>query len=121
MAHASPQTPRIGFFGGSFDPIHRGHLAVARAARDARGLDRVLLMVAARSPLKGESGAPAADRLAMARIACEGEERLEACDIELRRGGASYTVDTMRELRAEHPGAKLFLVLGSDSLLLFPR
>jgi nicotinate-nucleotide adenylyltransferase len=118
---AAASLQRIGLFGGSFDPIHEGHLAVARGARDRLGLDRLILMVAAQSPLKKGSAAGAEDRLAMARLAVAGELGLEVSDLEVRRAGPSYTIDTLRGVAAANPRARLFLVLGSDSLATFPR
>ncbi len=114
---------RIGILGGSFDPVHRGHLGVARAVADALGLERVLLMPAAQAPLR-EAGvrASGAQRAAMLRLAVdelavsEGERRLEVDETELRRGGVSYTVDTLRALRAARPGDELIWIVGADQL-----
>jgi nicotinate-nucleotide adenylyltransferase len=106
---------RIGVLGGTFDPPHVGHLAVARDAAEALGLTRVLLVVAARPPHKSALPlSPAEVRLAMVEAAVRGDPLLEASDLELRRAGPSYTVDTLRQLRAAHPGARLFLLLGVD-------
>jgi nicotinate-nucleotide adenylyltransferase len=107
---------KIGILGGSFDPVHLGHIAIAEAARDAHGLDRVLLVPAGRPPHKSGELAPAADRLAMVRLAIEGRAGLEASDIEIRRPGPSYTVDTLEELKRAHPDAALFFIIGADSL-----
>jgi nicotinate-nucleotide adenylyltransferase len=106
---------RIGLVGGTFDPIHLGHLAVAEAARECGHLDRVLLVPSARPPHRRPAEASAEDRLAMARLAAEGRDRIEVSDAELRRPGPSYTVDTLSELRAAYPDADLFLVLGWDA------
>jgi nicotinate-nucleotide adenylyltransferase len=94
---------------------------VATRVAEALGLDRVLFIPTAVSPLKrpGEL-APARDRLAMLRLALRGEPRFEACDLEVRRGGVSYTVDTLRQLRGRRP-ARLFLILGADAARLLPR
>lgn len=113
--------PSLGLFGGSFDPFHEGHLAIARAARDELSLDRVVLMVARMSPLKEQTGAPAADRLAMARLAAEGEAKIVVNDLELSRPGPSFTIDTVSELRAASPNTNIFLIVGSDSLAMFPK
>jgi nicotinate-nucleotide adenylyltransferase len=113
---------RIGIFGGTFDPIHNAHLAIALAALEAGKLDRVCFVVAARPPHKRtETHAGAEDRLAMVRAAVDGDSRLEASDIELARDGYSYTVDTIEEIQRRHPGAELFLVIGYDSLIDLPR
>jgi len=112
---------RLGVFGGTFDPPHRGHLAVAVAARERLGLDRVLLVVAndpwKKSPER--SVTPAADRLALVEALVRGADGqalpgLVASDLEIRRGGASYTVTTLRELAEAHPGAEMFLIIGRD-------
>lgn len=112
---------RIGVFGGTFDPPHRGHLAVATAARDQLGLDRVLLVVA-NDPWKKSPGrdvTPATDRLALVRALVRGGDGrslagLEVSDAEIRRGGPSYTVVTLRELRSAYPDAELYLIIGRD-------
>ncbi len=104
-------------FGGTFDPPHVGHLVAAVNARHGAGLDRVLLVVAnepwQKTGLREVS--PAADRLAMVQAAVEGVEGLEASDIEIRRGGPSYSIDTLQELHDEDPSRELFLILGSDA------
>lgn len=111
---------RIGIVGGTFDPPHVGHLALARAARDAWSLDEVRLMPTGRSWQKAGAGASGAQRLDMVRLALEGVapvERLVVDDREVRRDGPTYTVDTLRELRAElGDEPMLVLVLGSDQL-----
>jgi nicotinate-nucleotide adenylyltransferase len=113
---------RIGVFGGTFDPMHNAHLEIARAALDAVDLDEVLFVVAARPPHKGDATvASAQERLAMVGAALEGEPRMRACDIELRRDGPSYTADTLRALEAEYPGAELYLIIGLDSLVDMPK
>jgi len=112
---------RLGVFGGTFDPPHRGHLAVAAAARSQLGLDRVLLVVA-NDPWKKSPDreiTPAKDRLAMVHALVRGDDGqpiagLEVSDAEIRRGGPSYTVTTLRELGESHPGAELYLIIGRD-------
>jgi len=113
---------RIALFGGSFNPPHVAHLAVAEAAAEDAGLGQVLWMPAATSPFKRGDPAvvPAEHRLAMTRLAVEGNPRFGVYDAEVSRGGVSYTVDTLRALRAEHPAAELVLLLGGDSLAGFP-
>lgn len=106
---------RLGILGGSFDPIHNGHLIVAQVARESLALDRVVLMVSASQPLKDRHGASATDRLRMTELAVEGIPGLEVDSREVARGGTTYTVDTLRELRAEHPGGEFVLLLGSDA------
>ncbi|HEV3231279.1 MAG TPA: nicotinate (nicotinamide) nucleotide adenylyltransferase [Candidatus Dormibacteraeota bacterium] len=106
---------RIGVLGGTFDPVHRGHLEVARQVRETLGLDLVLLMPVAAPPHRPAPLTAPADRLALIRAAVEGEPGLEAGDLEVLRGGVSYTAETLRELAAAHPGAELFLLLGWDA------
>jgi nicotinate-nucleotide adenylyltransferase len=115
---------RIGILGGTFDPVHLGHLASAREVAAAHCLDRVLLVLSARPPHKsdGDDAAPDQMRWQMLCLAVEESRRnhadaavLEASDIELRRSGPSYTVDTLRELGALHPRAELFLIVGIDA------
>jgi nicotinate-nucleotide adenylyltransferase len=106
---------RLGIFGGTFDPPHLGHLVVAQDACSALGLDRVLFVVAAAPPHKhGRAFAPAPLRLAMLRAALAGDDRFLPSDLELGRAGRSYTVDTLRQLRADQPDAQLFLLIGAD-------
>ena len=108
---------RIGILGGTFDPPHIGHLAAAVEARAAAGLDRVLLVVAndpwQKSPTRELS--PAGDRLALVRAAVDGVDGLEVCDLEIARGGTTYTIDTLEELRCRFPDAEMFLIVGSDA------
>jgi nicotinate-nucleotide adenylyltransferase len=108
---------RIGVVGGTFDPPHIGHLSVAVEVRHALDLDRVLMVVAHDPWQKRDlrSLTAASDRLEMVRRAVEGLRGIEADDREIRRGGASYTVDTIAELAVEHPGAELFVVVGADA------
>jgi nicotinate-nucleotide adenylyltransferase len=108
----------IGILGGTFDPIHHGHLRLAEEAADACGLARVVLIPAAVPNLRGAPHAPAQHRLAMARLAARGNPRIAIDDRELRRAGTSYTVDTLAELRAElGPAQPLCLLLGADAFL----
>ncbi|MEW6510663.1 MAG: nicotinate-nucleotide adenylyltransferase [Bacteroidota bacterium] len=111
---------KLGIFGGTFDPVHHGHLIVAEYVREKVGLDRVLLVPSFISPHKQEEAvSEVEDRLAMLREAVGPKSRLEISEIELRRGGVSYTVDTLRELSASHPADRLFLLLGSDNVREF--
>lgn len=108
---------RIGVFGGTFDPPHIGHLVAALDARFALDLDVVLLVVAnvPWQKVGSRSISAADDRLALVRAAVAGAEGLEASDVELRRGGDSYTADTLADLRREAPDAELFVILGRDA------
>ncbi|MHC4822138.1 MAG: nicotinate-nucleotide adenylyltransferase [Planctomycetota bacterium] len=114
---------RIGILGGSFDPVHRGHLALAREAQDRLHLDRVLLMVSSLQPHKPDGAhASADDRFAMAALLAREEPWLEASDMELRREGASYTVETLRALRESADASDQWvLLLGADAFADFPR
>lgn len=111
-----------GIFGGSFNPPHVAHLAVAEACAEAAGLDRVLWIPAATPPHKQDdpSLAPADQRLDMVEAAIAGNERFEASAMEIERGQVSFTVDTLRQLRAAGRGP-LALIVGGDSLAGFPR
>jgi nicotinate-nucleotide adenylyltransferase len=109
---------KTGILGGTFDPIHLGHLAAARAAMDCAHLDRVLLVPTGVPPHRPPTVADADDRLEMCRLAVAGDKRFEVSDLELRREGPSYTVDTLRELHRLYPGEELFLVLGWDAARL---
>ena len=113
---------KIGIYGGTFDPIHRGHLTAAKAVRDALGLNKLLLVVDSIPPHK-ELPADSAgneDRLAMTELAtAELGKWAEVSDIELRRQGKSYTSDTLREVKAMYPDDELWLIVGSDMFLSF--
>lgn len=111
----------LGVFGGSFDPIHHGHLIVARAAMETLGLTQVLFVPARAQPLKRGHGAGAEDRAAMVAAAIAGEPRFALESMELRRSGASYTVDTLRALAARLPDERLVLLLGADAAAELPR
>ena len=108
---------KLGIYGGSFNPPHLGHLAVAEAARQTHGLDQVLLVPTGSPPHKTADLATAAHRLEMVRLAVKGHEELTACDLETRRAGTSYTVDTLVEFRrlCSHDD-ELFFIVGEDSL-----
>ncbi|MGH9138620.1 MAG: nicotinate-nucleotide adenylyltransferase [Acidimicrobiales bacterium] len=113
---------RLGVFGGTFDPPHVGHLVAAVNVRHELSLDTVLLVVANDPWQKSDEReiTPAADRLAMVRAAVGEVKGLEASDLEIRRGGTSYTADTLAELHRLYPEAALFLVLGSDAAYGLP-
>ncbi len=96
-------SPRIGVLGGTFDPIHVGHLAAASEVHAALTLDRVLVVPAAEQPFKaGREVATGDNRLAMARLAVKGDARLEVSDVDIARGAPTYTIDTLTELRRAH-------------------
>lgn len=113
---------RIGLYGGSFDPVHCGHLLVARAALEELALDRLVFIPAAQSPFKpGRVPAPDALRLRMLRTALVGEPRYRVDDVELRRGGVSYTVDTVRHFTRVHPNTTLCWLIGADHVPTLPQ
>ncbi len=106
---------RLGVMGGTFDPVHAGHLIVAQDVLEALELDRILFVPAARPPHKSHEGlAPASLRVRMVRSAVEGDPRFQVSDLELKRPGVSYTVDTLEELHDQYPEAELHLILGAD-------
>lgn len=112
---------RVGIFGGTFDPPHVGHLAVAAEVVEAANLDRLLWVPAAVPPHKASRSitvGPLRRRLVAAAI--EDDPKFELCDLELKRGGMSYTIDTLREIREEHPEWSLSLIMGTDLFAGFP-
>lgn len=112
---------RIGVFGGTFDPIHYGHLLLAEQCREQGRLDQVLFIPAARPPHKREQPlTPFAQRVEMLSLAIAGHPAFRIDDLEKDRPGPSFTVETLEELRQNHPGDDLFLLIGSDSLQDFP-
>lgn len=115
---------RLGYFGGSFDPPHLGHLAVACAAADRYSLDRILLVPTGQQPLK-PTGAIASytDRLAMVRLLCEADPRLSASDLEAPTNppAPNYTIDTLQRLHAADPEVVLYVIVGADAFHELPR
>lgn len=113
---------RVGLFGGSFDPVHNGHLALAQHAREQARLDSVWFIPTAVQPHK-PTGPVASDahRVAMLERAIANQPGYEVCRIEIERGGVSYTVDTLREIRDANPRAELFLLMGADTLHDLPH
>ncbi|MBI4220375.1 MAG: nicotinate (nicotinamide) nucleotide adenylyltransferase [Chloroflexi bacterium] len=113
---------RIGVFGGTFDPIHFGHLAIARAARDALKLDLVLFVPAARPRLRSEEpAASAAHRAAMVDLALQGLDWAKVSSVDMERPGPAYSVDTVADIRHElGPAAELYLIIGADALETLP-
>ena len=113
---------RLGLFGGSFDPVHLGHLLVAQAACEELGLNRLFFIPAAQSPFKPESTpAPAELRLRMLRLALAGYPNYEVDEQEIRRGGVSYTIDTVRAYGSQFPRAQLFYLIGADHVPQLPK
>ncbi len=118
--HKLSEARRIGVFGGSFDPIHVGHLLIAEHCRDELALDEVRFILAATAPHKQQHAvADAKHRWEMLRLAIGGNLNFVADDRELRRGGTSYTVATLEELTREMPSAKFYFLMGADSLFDF--
>ncbi len=112
------KSERIGVFGGSFDPVHIGHLIIAQDAVEQLELDRLIFMPAAISPHKQHcQPVEGRHRFEMLQLATENNLRFEVSDLELARGGISYTVETIEHLQVEHPGAELFFIVGLDSLV----
>ncbi len=108
---------KLGLYGGSFNPVHLGHLLVAQAAVEELGLDRIVFVPAAQSPFKLDSQhAPAAARLQWLRLALAGRTNCEVDDQEIRRGGVSYSIDTLRDYARRYPAAELFYLIGADNV-----
>lgn len=113
---------RIGIFGGSFNPVHLGHRLVAQAALEELGLDRVFFVPAAQSPFKPDAIlAPGPLRLQMLRLALAGRPEFEVEDEELRRGGVSYSIDTVRGFALRFPQTQLWCMIGADHVAQLPR
>ena len=113
---------RLGLFGGSFDPVHLGHLLVAQAAREELALTRLFFVPAAQSPFKPDRRpAPAEVRMQLLRLALAGREWCEIDEQETRRGGVSYTIDTVRDYAARFPAAELFYLIGGDHVEQLPK
>ena len=113
---------RIGLFGGSFDPVHLGHLLVAQAAREELGLGRLFFIPAAQSPFKPDARpSPAQERLRLLRLALAGSHWCEIDEQELKRGGVSYTIDSVRDYARRLPEAQRFYLIGADHLPQLPK
>ena len=114
---------RIGIIGGSFNPIHIAHLIIADRFCDQVALDRCIFVPAAQSPFKINDAnlASAEHRLAMVELAIAQHPRFSASDIEIKRGGVSYTIDTIRTIQAQNPEASVSLLIGSDQAIEFVR
>jgi len=108
---------KIGILGGTFNPIHIGHLILAEEARERLGLDRVIFVPTYLPPHKDNADiAPASDRLKMLRLAIHGNRYFSVSDIETKRDGRSYTIDTIKEFKAIYPKDELYFIIGSDLL-----
>lgn len=118
--HNLPNCMRIGIFGGTFDPPHNGHLAIANAARTQLELDEVLFVPSNRNPLKAAKTASARDRMEMVRRAIQNHDGFAVSDIEIARGGPSYAYDTLSELLYMRP-ADYWWIMGSDAVKDFER
>lgn len=113
---------RIGIFGGSFDPVHYGHLILAELCREACELDEVRLVPASVPPHKQDRGRASGEhRIEMLKLAIGGNPHLCVWDGEIARGGVSYTIETLREIRAKQPDDELFFLMGADSLFDLPN
>ncbi len=112
---------KIGIFGGTFNPVHKGHIHAAKCFREECGLDLVYVIPNYISNLKTPNSTPAEDRLAMLEIAFRGETGFVISDMEIRRGGVSYTADTVRALKELHPEGEIYLFFGDDWLEGFHR
>jgi nicotinate-nucleotide adenylyltransferase len=113
---------RLGLFGGSFDPVHCGHLLVALAACEELNLSRLFFIPAAQSPLKPEAApAPPPERVRLLRLALAGRPRYEIDEQEIRRGGMSFTIDTVRDYAQRFPQSQLFYLIGADHVSLLPK
>ncbi len=107
---------KLGLYGGTFDPVHLGHVLVAQAAVEELGLERLFFIPAAQSPFKSENPpAPAAIRLQLLRLALAGKTNYEVDELEIRRGGVSYTVDTLRDYARRFPMAEIYYLIGADN------
>jgi nicotinate-nucleotide adenylyltransferase len=113
---------KLGLFGGSFNPVHNGHMAIARQTREALGLDRILFIPTSQPPHKPDGSlAPAQDRYEMVRLAIVSDPTLAISDVEIRRPGKSYSIDTVRQLQQEYGAqTQLFFLIGLDAFLDFP-
>ena len=107
---------RLGIYGGSFDPVHYGHLLLAETCREQSCLDRVLFMPNAVSPHKVHATTSPEARVEMLKLALGGHPAMHVSTLEVERGGISYTVDTLTRLQQEYPNDKLFFLMGADSL-----
>jgi nicotinate-nucleotide adenylyltransferase len=121
MSNAVQKKTRLGLFGGSFDPVHCGHLLVAQAACEELHLSRLFFIPAAQSPFKPQTTpAPVSERLRWLRLALAGQPHYEIDEQELRRGGTSFTIETVRDYVTRFPQAQLFYLIGADHVPTLP-
>jgi nicotinate-nucleotide adenylyltransferase len=113
---------KVGIFGGAFDPIHTGHIALAEQAKKELKLSELLIIPTAEPPAKGKCAAPFADRLEMARLAFDGKDGFAVSDIEKKLGGKSFTINTLRALREIYPPkTDFYLIIGGDQLFTIEK
>ncbi|MGZ7442278.1 nicotinate-nucleotide adenylyltransferase [Paenibacillus sp. TH7-28] len=112
---------KVGIMGGAFDPIHLGHLLAAESAREQHYLEEVWFMPSHIPPHKHRAGVSGKQRLEMVEAAIQGHPAFKPLDIELKRGGVSYTVDTIREIRGQHPDLDLYFIIGADMVNYLPK
>lgn len=112
---------KIGIMGGTFDPLHIGHLLAAETARDSYQLDEVWFMPSHIPPHKEKAGASGEQRLAMVSDAIKDHSSFRTLDIEVRRGGVSYTIDTIEELHETYPGVDFYFIIGADMVNYLPK
>ncbi|PTX64809.1 nicotinate-nucleotide adenylyltransferase [Melghirimyces profundicolus] len=112
---------RIGIYGGTFDPVHIGHLIVAEQARAEAGLDEIWFVPAASPPHKSGTVASAEDRFTMVELAVADHPAFRVSRVEMDRGGPSYTIDTVKHFADRHPGAQFHLIVGADMVLDLPH
>ena len=111
---------KIAVYGGSFDPPHKGHLHLARNLAERCGAEKVIIIPTSLSPFKNSSGASAEDRLNMCQLAFS-DSLFDISDIEIKRGGKSYTIDTLNDIKRVYKDSELFLFMGDDMLLSFDK
>jgi nicotinate-nucleotide adenylyltransferase len=112
---------KIGIYGGTFDPIHHGHLILGRQACEELGLDQLIFVPARVSPFKSPAFASGEQRLSMSRAAIEGQDSFAAEDCELKRSPPSYSIDTVLQIRERDPNAELFWLIGADNVNGLPK
>lgn len=114
-------TKKVALLGGSFDPIHNGHIAMAKAAIDQLEVDEVWFVLAHQAPLKEFKPTSDEHRLAMLQLVCKQHQQFKVCDLELHRQGTSYTIDTLRDLHQQYPDYQWFWILGADQQAQFEQ